>query len=306
MDFNNLNKSATLISKKFTTSGIGDIQSDLCSRQLITIPLNDRDFKYALLNEFDRSVFESLGVEEEYVDFSQLSKEQIDKEGVFVCEYNCSSNFFTASREYMNYIKKNTNLATLMIKVYGAEYTTNKIHDSINCAIRKDIVLPQIGNILLDMELDYLLFEETKYDVIDGDDGRYFILNINLPYSFYSKIPLMDSTFAYDSDTEKFYIEGNIVTTEQITDTILENYKYFSNPESFPGICISINNNEMIPFSRQGTDIFIAKFLKLPFIPATLVMSDAQIPFLLNKGKVCPITTAETNEVCKPYFIFTE
>ena len=291
-----------LILNKFTASGVGNIQENLCSRQVITIPFEEGKFKFEILSEFERGIYDSIDKVGESVDFSQMPDDVIKP-----CIYNGSTNCFITPEDYMTYIKR-VRPATIKVVVYGVELATDTIPKIIDQYVTKEIALPTLDNLTLETELLYRVFEDTQYNVIKAGDSNYYILNINIPYSYYSRIPLIDSTFSYDINTHQFYEDGDKIDIASIVERFVEIHNNELEHDPFPGTYILANNNELAPSNTNsdGSDIFIAKLLKLPFIPASLVVSDAQIPFCAQKGKHCQISAIETNELCKPYFIFTE
>jgi hypothetical protein len=291
-----------LITKKFIPDYTGDVQLDLRSRQVITIPFNDRIFKYELLSEFDRGIFESISSDGDYIDFSQIPDDKI-----VAAEYNCSSASFIVPENYMEYIKR-AQPSTIKIIVYGIEKASDNVHDIILKNSKNELEeLARFDKMSLSMELAYLMFEETSYEVVKQDDHDYYLLNINIPYEYYSRIPLIDSTFSYDINNHKFYDDDVILETEKMLEEFLAAHNK-TLEGTFPRIFILANNNSMIPShsSRSGSDIFLAKLLKIPYLPVTMVVSDWKIPFSAIEGIKCEIPVKETNELCQPYFIFPE
>lgn len=301
MDIAELNDLPNLIYKKFNALDVGEIQSDLCSRQVIALPLDETAFRYELLSEYERGIFDAITIDENYIDFSKLPDDTY-----LPCRYNCSSGFFTVPEDYMKYVKC-AKPATIKVIVYGAEHATPQINKSIEKYITKDIQLPKIENLVVNKELEYVSFEETKYNIIEIDGYNYYVLNINLPYSYYSRIPLVDSTFSYDINTKTLYEDDTVIGTD-IVESFIENYNKLNDSTDLLQIYILANNNAILPSCSHGSssDIFFAKFFKVPFITASMVVSDWKIPFATEEGRKCPITAAGTNEICKPYFIFSE
>lgn len=298
----NLNKLPELVSNKFTAFGVGNIKENLCSRQVIEIPYYVDPFVYELLSDFERNIFMSISKDSDYIDFNN-----IEIPDNMLCEYNCSTTFFTVPYEYMKFIRV-TEPDYIKIAVYGIENDSKCIHKQINQYSNKNISIPSIDNLELNNELEYVTFKENKYNVIRKDYNDYYILNTNIPYSYYSRIPLIDSTFSYDINLKKFYEGGDMIDNMDtfISRCISEHNDDINN--GYPNIYIVINDGNLIPSyrDRDNSDIFLAKLLKLPFIPVSFIVTDAALPLTINKMKKSNISIAETNEICKPYFIFQE
>lgn len=297
-----LNKTPELVLNKFTTSGIGSIQNDLCSRQVISIPYDDRIFIHELLSEYEREAFLGISPVGECIDFSQVPDNIIK-----ACEYNCSSKFFTVPLDYMTYIKR-MQPTYIKVIVYGAEFKLQELHPIIDTRVRKELLLPKLPEMDLSGELEYLSFKETSYNRIPVEGHEYYVLNTNLPYSYYSRIPLIDSVFNYDIDSQEFYDGDDIIKKEKMLEHFLRIHNDTLVPEIFPKISILANDNKLIPShtERNDSDILLAKLLKVPYLPVSLIISDWKIPFPVIERRPSPISTEETNKICKPYFFFPE
>ena len=288
-----MNKKPNITFKSFTTSGIGNIQGDLCSRQIVITPAGKSQFRQ-LLPGFKRETYDAIKKDAAYEDFSQITN------ATELCEYHGTIGFFTASKDYMTYIKHG-NPDKITVNVNGAEQAVN-IPEILGQHITKEISLPDFEP-SLPAVVEYPIFEKPSYNVVQEDKingNTMYILNINLPYSYYSRIPVMDSAFSYDIDSKQFHL---------FDLTIEEGLKYFTDlvdQNVVPGIYISANDNKLNPIDFANAYIQIAKLLKLPHIPASLIVTGMPIPFLMETEKNCTITAAETNEICKPYFLFQE
>lgn len=299
LDFN---KTPSLIPQTFVATTVGDIKEDLCSRQVVTIPFIDSEFETIFLNVSEKEIYDNISKDGDYIDYSKIPDEEIRP-----CEYNCSSNSFVVPVEYMTYIKRRVP-STIKVIVYGIEYATDEILPSIKNAAKTNFTLPSVEDISIEgNEIDYVTYKNPLYNSIEKDGKRYFILNTNLPYKFYSKIALMDSTFTYDINTHKFYDDETPMDLNEIVPRFLKIHNEDIR-NGYPQTYILANNANLRPshMVRSGSDIFLAKFLRIPYIPASLVVSDAPIPFSTNKTKKNRLSVYEVNELCKPFFIFPE
>lgn len=281
-----------LIDKEFLLEKSGNINKDLTSRQVITIDLDLDYFINNILSSYERDLYISLH------DLNENDLTEDIKNSAFI-EYLAESNTFITSIECMKYIKI-IEPEKINVIIYGIENSNSELLEIFKDKVIKEFKLPYLDDIEINKKIKYKVFEETKYENIRYNEHSYFILHINVPYEFYSKIGLASSIFSYDIDNNKFYESENEIMIEELLNSYLEDYKENSN------ILILGNNGNLKHghSSGDGTDILLAKFLKLPFIPVTIIVTDGVIVLNTVEIKNNRFSIDELNELCKPYFIF--
>jgi hypothetical protein len=289
-----MNNKPALTIAQYKTSGTDDIASDLCSRQVVNVPLDKVKF-LQLLPGFVKDMYLAIDKNATAEDFSQL----IDASDI--CEYHCPTDYFSVSKGYMTYIKMG-DAQEFTINVYGAEKAAN-IPDILKPHIIAEI--PELPNLQREIpaKMNYPKFESDSYNVIQDpaiENNIVYVLNTNLPYKYYSKIPVMYSTYSYDINNKAFHF------FDLNEEEAIEKFNTMIAEKSLPGIYVSIRDNKINPINFANLYILMAKFYKLPYIPASLLVTGMSLPFLEKTLRDCSITAAETNEVCDPYFVFTD
>lgn len=287
---------------KFSSSTFGNIDEDLCSRQVIYIPFNEELFRGELLSPIERDLYD-------IIDISPVLSELTEQ--MSACTYNCSSSHMTVKKEYLAYIKRNKP-DSIKVIVCGTEYSQDNIPSIIKDKITKQITLPRARHLIGDLhpfDLEYPIFEKPYHTSIKENGKLYYVLHTNIPHSYYSRIPLVDATFSYDINSKILYDDDYPIGSILSFDEMLESYKEDISNKEFPEINILINNNNITPLNiaSDSTDIFVSKLLNIPYIPVNILLSDdGSIPFQILKKNTNPISLDETNRICNPYFILRE
>ena len=288
-----LNQKPEYASKSHLLEAPGDLSKDLVSRQVVKVAL-DKEAFYQALPGFLKVEYQRIDKNATYEDFSLL------EDAADICEYHCQTGYFSVSKAYMTYVKK-SDAKEIVVNIYGAEQA-GEMPALLKTSFSLPAQVPAI-HALPAGSIDYLTFKENSYKVIQHeqiDNNTVYVLNVNLPYEYYSKIPVMQSACSYDFLQDEYHFFD--LTMQEA----FEKFTALTSSKSLPGIYININDNKPNPIGFANLYLALAKLYRLPQIPASLIVTGMAMPALENTLRPSEITAAQTNVICAPYFVFEE
>lgn len=235
-------------------------------------------------------------------------------DGYQLSEYFGNINRYIPESLYYSHIHNNHD--DFVMNVYNgrnAEIPIDMIQSRINKFQLED--LPENYNFGNVRQVKYSKFDETRY-VYKNSINRYLlkfpILSVNVPYEYYATQDIPENIYTWDIDKHEFCFAGK--TNEEI-DSIFDDI--CTNGIQSP-MFMQIHQGKIVSASDDTYIILLmAKYLKLPVIPATLYMiNNCESNLLLSTRPFDIIgqdikdfnATAEevqmANEMCIPYFLF--
>lgn len=286
-----LNKKPQLIIKDYEVTGYGDLQKHLRSKQTVTIDVADRNKIIKLLPAHLQLHFKKIPMIGKSQDYSKIT----DAYGLL--EYFGSFGIAMASEDYLKHIKMND--TDIVMNVYGIEYAES-IPEFLRTKLQPVSNMPsyfcKVPN-----SSKYSMFDSTSYTIVDNKDickAPIYILNVNLPYEYYSTVQLADYNYCYDVISKGFWFTSS--DKDEMDALIIDIAK---NGIQKP-LYLEIDNGTIVSTNDSHARILSALYLQLPYIPACLYVTSENINYfekLINK--VNPDKTL-INEICAPYFSF--
>lgn len=160
-----------------------------------------------------------------------------------------------------------------------------------------------------DETVTYPVFKEETFNIVNVTDPyetTIYVVNKNIPYHFFSKLPIMPEAFSYNISENKprlFGIsfedfkeawnkkDGNeIEILKKLINNCMQGY-------------IDISGNNIVVSGCASELVAIGMYYGFPTIPASIILTDETLHVLGRNAYQHTISTKEINEVCSPYII---
>lgn len=273
-----------LMTTEFYTTGIGNVDKYLKSRQNISITQKEMD---ELVENKDFWFYES---DQEYYKNMDSNDLQYDDDfsnvtnGYGISEYATVYERYLPYMAYLKYAKDhNKDIITTVYDAHSIcgvskrpEIIKNKIAEQLPIQHHSEAYnkLPQFS-FRVPKIVKYTQFIRKEYQsnvLVPCFQNSIHMLSTNIPYSYYAHQPLPLGTYNWDINTEQFAF-GGLKQNEfiQLFDDICTNGIRRPMFMRMDGEVLSSVNDE------TTMTLFIAKILKLPSIPVTLYLSNNDI-----------------------------
>ena len=286
-----LNKKPQLCIKDFKVVSYGDLRKHLRSKQTVTIDMANKKDIISLLPEHLQHRYKKISMIGKSRDYSKIT----DAYGLL--EYFGSFGIAMASDDYLKYIK--TNNTDIIMNIYGAE-CAESIPGFLKDKLQPVVDMPNYS-CEVPKTIKYSSFDTTSYTVVNNIDvcqAPIYILNVNLPYEYYSTIQLADYNYCYDIVDKSFWFTGS--KKDEMDALILD---IAQNGMQDPPY-LEIDNGVIVSTSDSHSRIVASLYLKLPYIPVCLYVSSENINYFEKLVKKDNQDKTLINEICAPYFSF--
>lgn len=218
-----------------------------------------------------------------------------------------NSQYLTIKDQYLTTLKKLllNGPATFGISVVGNGDVPDFLKDA-GLIFDRDIPVFASEN----EKVTYPVFKEETYNTINVTDPyetTIYVVNKNIPYHFFSRLPIIPEAFSYNISENKPRFFGisledfkeawnkqedgdEIEILKKLINTHMQGY-------------IDISDNSIIVSGCASELIAIGMYYGFPTIPASIILTDKTLHVLGRNAYPHTISTKELNEVCSPYII---
>ena len=228
---------------------------------------------------------------------SFIEKEKINK-GYNLIEYHGTYNYWFATGCFI-YLMNKFNPDSFYMNFYNIENMEKNIFSKMLMKEPADIPHFEYLKNLKSMNINFSIFKNKVYRIIDCQNIIVYCLFLDLPYDFYKNLKDMDYDIYYDFQEKEFYLSGTKYAEYiDLINDIAENG--IRDP-----LYMKIKNGNIVDLQSSHGKLMIAKMLQLPSIPVCLyLIANQTAPYenlFLDNGDKDLI-----NRICNPYFKFEQ
>lgn len=155
-------------------------------------------------------------------------------------------------------------------------------------------------------EISYPVYKEETFSIVDVEDPyktMMYVVNKNIPYDFYSKLPIIPESFSYNISEKKPRLFGLPldIFCNKWDNSDDKKKAILMNGHLRNYIDISGNNITMSGVASEFA--VIGMYYGFPTIPASIVLTDSTLNIMGRESYPNDITIEELNKVCSPYII---
>lgn len=226
---------------------------------------------------------------------SFIENEKIYK-GYNLIEYHGTYDYWFITGCFI-YLMNKFNPDSFYMNFYNIENMKNNMFSEMLEEEPREIPHFRYLNNLKSLDINYSIFKEKVYRIIDCQNITVYCLFLDLPYDFYKNLKDMDYDIYYDFQEKEFYLSGTKYTEYiDLINDIAENG--IKDP-----LYMKIKSGNIVDLQSSHGKLMIAKMLQLPSIPVCLYFTANQTAPYENLFLDCEDKDL-INRICNPYFKF--